>query len=548
MTSSTGVRPAAVTARGWGWRHAGRTRPAVSGLDLDIRPGERVLLLGPSGAGKSTLLHALAGVLGDSAAGASGPAGDSGDAEDTDETGSLLIDGAPPRAQRGRAGLVQQDPETQVVLSRLGDDVAFGAENLAVPAAEIWPRVREALDDVGLGRLPLDHPTSALSGGQKQRLALAGILAMRPGLLLLDEPTANLDPAGVLEVRDAVGRCLDKTGATLVVVEHRVAVWKDLVDRIVVLQPGSATNPAVLIDGPPDRVLAEARDMLIGAGVWVPGYVPKTRARAGAAGDVAPGAGTAGQLLLAAEDLAVSRERPRRSGLRDGFRKIAPRPVQSGISAQVRAGEALTITGQNGSGKSTLALTLAGLLRPVAGTVTAAAELSRELNGGAGTDPYRWKAQQLIARIGTVFQEPEHQFVTGRVLDELMFGPRHLGYGEERVDELLERLRLTELVDANPYTLSGGEKRRLSVATVLAAHPQVLVLDEPTFGQDANTWAELASFLSELLDAGTAVVSVTHDAEFSAVLGGTELRLRSGETAAADAPGPDLELPEGASP
>ena len=152
-----------------------------------------------------------------------------------------------------------------------------------------------------------------------------------------------------------------------------------------------------------------------------------------------------------------------------------------------------------------------------------------DLSAGAGIDPYRWKAQQLIARIGTVFQEPEHQFVTGRVLDELMFGPRHLGRGEERVDELLERLRLTELVDANPYTLSGGEKRRLSVATVLAAHPQVLVLDEPTFGQDANTWAELASFLSELLDGGTAVVSVTHDAEFSEVLGGTELSLRAPE-------------------
>jgi energy-coupling factor transport system ATP-binding protein len=151
-----------------------------------------------------------------------------------------------------------------------------------------------------------------------------------------------------------------------------------------------------------------------------------------------------------------------------------------------------------------------------------------ELSAGAGIDPYKWRAQQLIARIGTVFQEPEHQFVTGRVLDELQFGPRHLGRGEDRVDELLERLRLTHLVDANPYTLSGGEKRRLSVATVLAAHPQVLVLDEPTFGQDANTWAELASFLSELLDAGTAVVSVTHDEEFTHVLGGTELRLGSG--------------------
>ncbi len=524
MTSMQGTRPAAVTARGWGWRHAGRARPAVNALDLDIRPGERVLLLGPSGAGKSTLLHALAGVLGDSSA---GEPGSSYDAEDADETGSLLIDGAPPRARRGRAGLMQQDPETQVVLSRVGDDVAFGAENLSVPPAEIWGRVRESLDDVGLGALPLDHPTSALSGGQKQRLALAGILTMRPGLLLLDEPTANLDPAGVLEVRDAVGRCLDKTGATLVVVEHRVAIWKDLVDRIVVLQPGSATDPAVLIDGPPDRVLDQARDMLIAAGVWVPGHVPVTRPRA-AGQDVPAGHRAAGQdvpagVLLAADGLAVSRERPRRAGLREGFRRIPPQPVQSGITARIRAGEALTITGPNGSGKSTFALTLAGLLQPVGGTVSA----SEALSAGAGTDPYRWKAQQLIARIGTVFQEPEHQFVTGRVLDELMFGPRHLGYGEDRVEELLERLRLTDLVDANPYTLSGGEKRRLSVATVLAAHPKVLVLDEPTFGQDANTWAELASFLSELLDAGTAIVSVTHDEEFTAALGGTELTLRA---------------------
>ncbi|MDR6559380.1 energy-coupling factor transport system ATP-binding protein [Arthrobacter pascens] len=519
-----GVRPAAVTARGWGWRHAGRTTPAVNALDLDIRPGERVLLLGPSGAGKSTLLHALAGVLGDSTSGSStADDGGSADSDDADESGSLLIDGEPPRAQRGRAGLVQQDPETQVVLSRLGDDVAFGAENLSVPRDTIWSRVHEALDDVGLAHLPLDHPTSALSGGQKQRLALAGILAMRPGLILLDEPTANLDPAGVLEVRDAVGRCLDKTGATLVVVEHRVAVWKDLVDRIIVLQPGSATQPAVLIDGTPDQVLVQAREMLIAAGVWVPGYVPPTRQRSpgGLAGariqpDVAPG-----QLLLAAEGVSVSRERPRRRG----FTSVPPQPVQRNITAQVRAGEALTITGANGAGKSTFALTLAGLLPPIEGKVSAAVELSR----GAGIDPYKWRAEQLIARIGTVFQEPEHQFVTGRVLDELQFGPRHLGHGEKRVDELLERLRLTDLVDANPYTLSGGEKRRLSVATVLAAHPQVLILDEPTFGQDANTWAELASFLSELLDAGTAVVSVTHDQEFTQVLGGTELKLGAPE-------------------
>ncbi|MFP3580631.1 ABC transporter ATP-binding protein [Arthrobacter sp. SIMBA_036] len=523
MGSTYDARPAAILAEGWGWRHAGRPQPAIQGLDLRIEPGERVLLLGPSGAGKSTLLHALAGVLGD-------------EEDDSDETGSLLIDGVAPRAQRGRAGLMQQDPETQVVLSRVGDDVAFGAENLCVPREEIWARVHEALDDVGLrtaagAGLALDHPTAALSGGQKQRLALAGILAMRPGLILLDEPTANLDPEGVLEVRDAVRRCLDRTGATLVVVEHRVSVWKDLVDRVVVLQPGSggtsaspgkSAAPGVLADGSPGKVLSEQRSMLMAAGVWVPGYVPPTRARRtghserghSERGNSEPGAA---ELLLAAQDLAVSREKPRRRG----FKSIPPVPVQSGITAQVRSGQALTIMGPNGAGKSTFALTLAGLLAPVRGQVSAAVELSQ----GAGIDPFRWKAEQLISRIGTVFQEPEHQFVTGKVLDELMFGPKHLGHGQERVDELLERLRLTHLVDANPYTLSGGEKRRLSVATVLAAHPKVLVLDEPTFGQDANTWAELASFLSELLDAGTAVVSVTHDQEFSSVLGGTELRL-----------------------
>ncbi|GAP60932.1 putative ABC transporter ATP-binding protein OB0804 [Arthrobacter sp. Hiyo1] len=301
--------------------------------------------------------------------------GEEGD--DADETGSLLVDGVSPKAQRGRAGLMQQDPETQVVLSRLGDDVAFGAENLCVPRDEIWKRVHEALDDVGLlrsaggsasGNFSLDHPTSALSGGQKQRLALAGILAMRPGLILLDEPTANLDPAGVLEVRDAVGRCLDKTGATLVVVEHRVSVWKDLVDRIVVLQPGSSSSggstPAVLLDGDPNTVLAQARDMLTAAGVWVPGYVPATRPRSGTgAGPAADsGAGSSrkgGELLLATQELAVSRERTRRRG----FKTIAPRPVQSGLDAEVFAGRALTITGPNGAGKSTFALTSRGCWR-----------------------------------------------------------------------------------------------------------------------------------------------------------------------------------------
>lgn len=476
-----------VRARGWGWRHGGRKAFAARGLDLDIRPGERVLLLGASGAGKSTVLSGLAGLLG---------TGDEGEQE-----GELLLDGAHPAEARGRAGLVLQDPETQVVLARVGDEVAFAAENLSVPREEIWRRVGRALDDVGLD-LPLDHPTTALSGGQKQRLALASVLAMEPGLLLLDEPTANLDPEGILEVRDAVVRVLERTGATLVVVEHRVAVWADVVDRVVVLDAGGG----VLADGPPGTVLAEGptRDRLAAAGVWVPGWQPDV-------GGPLPAGG--GEALLSASGLTVART------------KRGPAAVED-LGIEVRAAGALSITGPNGAGKSTAALTLGALLRPRAGRLEASAALA----GTADGNPFRWRSSELVQRIGTVFQEPEHQFLTATVGDELEFGPRRVSGAPDlrRVTDVAERLRLTHLLKANPFTLSGGEKRRLSVATMLATAPRILILDEPTFGQDAGTWAELVTLLRELIDDGVSVLSVTHDADFIAALGGATLHISGG--------------------
>lgn len=479
---------ARVVARGWGWRHAGRRRWAVSDIDLTIESGERVLLLGASGAGKSTLLRALAGVLG-------------GD-EDGEATGELTLDGAHPASVRGVAGMVLQDPDAQVILARVGDDVAFGCENLGVPPGEIWPRVGEALDAVGLP-VPLDHPTSALSGGQKQRLALAGALAMRPKLLLLDEPTANLDPEGARKVRDAVAAVTARTGATLVVVEHRVDLWADLVDRVVVLAP----DGGVLADGAPADVFAAAVDALTQAGVWVPG-VPVRIAQRPRAAEASP--------LVVGTRLAVGR---RRSGRREAF------AAASGIDVRLNAGRALAITGANGAGKSTLALTLAGLLPPIDGEVRAADALA----AGVGSEPSRWRAAQLLTRIGTVFQEPEHQLLTARVRDELAVGPRALGLSEAevaaRVDPLLERLRLGRLAEVNPFTLSGGEKRRLTVAAVLAAAPRVILLDEPTYGQDARTWRELADLIDELRADGTAIGFVSHDPSLVAALADDELRL-----------------------
>jgi energy-coupling factor transport system ATP-binding protein len=471
--------PAGVIARGWGWRHASRRAWALRDVTLEIAPGERVLLLGASGSGKSTLLAGLAGVLG-------------GD-EEGEAVGELRIDGLPASAARGRAGLVLQDPDSQVILARVGDDVAFGCENLGVARPEIWRRVDEALAAVALD-VPRDRATKALSGGQKQRLALAGAIAMRPGLLLLDEPTANLDPGGVADVRAAVARTLDSHPATLVVVEHRVEVWLPIVDRVIVLGAGG-----VIADGSPHRVLHEQGERLARAGVWVPGIPPARPAPPRAA----PGAD-----LLRARGLSVER--------------VRGRAVAADIDTAVRAGAVLAVTGPNGAGKSTLGLTLAGLLPPAAGQLHA----SEALADGAGDSPIGWTSRQLLTRIGTVFQEPEHQLLTRTVRDELEVGPRALGaLDPQRVDELLERLRLDHLAAANPYTLSGGEKRRLTVAAALATRPRILVLDEPTFGQDARTWAELVALLAEVRDDGVGLVAITHDEDVVTALHAQRLAL-----------------------
>ncbi|NUL47524.1 ABC transporter ATP-binding protein [Cellulosimicrobium funkei] len=539
---------ACITAEGWGWRHAGRSAAAVAGLDLTVPAGQKVLLAGPSGAGKSTLLYALAGVL--------------DPADESEETGRLLVDGVPSRELRGHAGLVQQDPETQVILSRVGDDAAFGAENLQVPRERIWDRVRDALAAVGLGEeqgISLSRDTSKLSGGQKQRLALAGILAMRPPVILLDEPTANLDPAGVLEVRDAVLAVVQRTGATLVVVEHRLAVWAEHVDRLLVLEPGGGISH----DGTPDRLLSPGpvREALAATGVWVPGHVPvptlhnwrSNPAHSGAdsgrkratsdlqlqqEGTTAARPGTLPACrLLSARALSVSRE-PVRPGWRRRF-SPAPEPVQRDLDLTLEAGEAVVVTGANGSGKSTLLLTLAGLIPAHAGALTAGPALKGERGGRLVDDPFRWRAADLVSRIGTVFQEPEHQFVATTVRDELLFGPRHardprtgrrLFTDEEaagRAQALLEALRLTALAEVNPFTLSGGEKRRLSVATVLAAGPEVVFLDEPTFGQDATTWAVLVGLLRGIVAEGRSVVAVTHDRDFATALQARTVRLEA---------------------
>ncbi|MFJ4221510.1 ABC transporter ATP-binding protein [Curtobacterium luteum] len=512
---------ARIAFAGWGWRYPERSEWAVRGVDLVVEPGERVAVVGPSGAGKSTLLRAVAAVLPDEP--------DATDDTAAEVEGTLLVDGADPRDARGRVGLVMQDPEAHTVMSRIGDDVAFGCENTGVPREETWERVRSALEVVGLD-LPLDRSTAQLSGGQRQRLALAGVLAMRPGALVLDEPCANLDPSGVEQVHEAVRALLAATGATLLVVEHRIGTWLDLVDRLVLLEPGGG----VVADGAPAAVLAEHGDALTAAGVWVPGAEPERgSARTGrdAPDDsvrldpalpdsVRLDPALPDSVLLEAADLATARGRGR------GGRRVG-----SGIDLDVRRGSVTAVTGPNGVGKSTLGLTLAGLLRPADGVLRAAPALA----GQAGPSPHAWTSRALAARIGTVFQDPEHQFVARTVCDELAAGPRALGQDDVdgRVGELLDAFRLAPLADADPFTLSGGEQRRLAIAAVVAARPPVVVLDEPTSGQDRATWESVVQHLGALADAGTAIVAITHDRDLVRALDADEVVLTATGAAAA---------------
>ena len=458
-----------VAARGYGWTHAGRAAAALADIDFVIEPGEKVLLCGDSGSGKSTLLAAIAGVLG-------------GDDEGT-RVGEILLEGADGNVEQpGRTipvGLVLQDPDSQVIAARVGDDVAFGCENLAYPREEIWRRVNAALEMVG-PYVDLDFPTERLSGGQKQRLALAGVIAMGAGVVLLDEPTANLDPEGARDVIEAVSTMVERTGATLIVVEHQHAAWKGVLDRAIELKDGR-----IVAEGPLDSVVANR----------TVADLPDAR-----------GVAKHSEPALWSTDLVTRFGPPR--------------------SFELPRGASTVITGPNGAGKTTWMMTVAGLLPAESGEIGVADFVRRGLKGS----PLEWKSRELADRIGFVFQNPEHQFVARTVAEELRVGPKVMRreVPEAHIAELVDALRLGHLLNANPFTLSGGEKRRLSVATALVSAPEVLLLDEPTFGQDTHTFSELVWLLRRMADEGTTIASVTHDPLFISALGDHRVEVTRG--------------------
>ena len=481
MGRGTGAR---ITARGWGFGYPGRVDPALEGVSFTVEPGELVVLMGASGSGKSTLLAAMAGTL---------PTGG--------ESGSLEVEVVGSGGQLPRVGLVQQEPEGNIVMQRIGDDVAFPLENAAVPPAEIWRRVDESVAGVSLA-VDQSRDTALLSGGQQQLLAVAAASVVRPDLLLLDEPTANLDPRAAAEVLAAVDRARNEHGGTIVVVEHRVEAWLQRADRVLLVEGAGVVALA------PDEVTAYLGARPESARrVWVDHAHLTLR----------PPISEPGAVVLRAHGLSCPGRLP-------------PTDLVA------RAGEVVAVTGPPGSGKSTLLACLAGLLTPTSGTL--------ELPGSDRSDPWTWSSVDVAATFGVVFQNPEHQFVTGAVSDEVHHGLLGMGVAEEearaRADRMLARLHLTHLAQADPFTLSGGEQRRLSVGSALALDPGILLLDEPTFGQDPATWDEIVEVIAAHRDAGGAVVMATHDPDLVRVLSARRVQLAAAADRRHPTDGPPL--------
>lgn len=475
--------------------------PTPSDVSFDVRPGEVVLLLGPSGSGKSTLALAMNGLIPHAV-----PAAVEGDIRVRGEDAAT----AAVAELATTVGMVFQDPDAQLITGTLLDEVAFGPENLKLPVEVVLARAESALRRVGLWDRRHESP-DVLSGGGRQRLAIACTLAMGSPVLVLDEPTANLDPRGVDDVYGALRDVVDEGDRAIVLVEHNLDAAVGLVDRVIVLD----ASGCLVADGSVDAVLRGRADELHALGVWLPtatlaalrlrrvGYaldpLPLTPgelraglADAGASSVVAirpPEPRVYGDPLVRVEGLRLSRGRT---------------PVLHGIDLEIARGEFVAVVGANGAGKTTLVQAVAGVLRPPRGAVRV-----------DGLDVRRADPRALARRVGFVFQNPEHQFITTTVYDEIAHGLRRQRLdGDEvrrRTDDLLARFGLADKAGVHPFLLSGGQKRRLSVGTALVGGAELLVLDEPTFGQDRARADELLSLLDDLQAGGTTILIVTHD-------------------------------------
>jgi energy-coupling factor transport system ATP-binding protein len=489
----------AVTVDGVAFTYLGAAKPALRGVSFAQSAGEMIGVMGASGAGKSTLAKCLNRIV--------------PEFEDGDFRGAIMIAGERLAHLRvcevaPKVGMVFQDFESQLFSTNVAHEVAFAMEQVGMDRADMNRRIAPALEAVGLRGFEHRDPTS-LSGGEKQRLAIASVLALRPGLIVLDEPTTDLDPEGRAEVFALIRR-LRAQGLSLIVIEHESEELRSA-DRIIILREGE-----IVADDSP-RVVFARSELLEECGVRPPGLGRALKLL---------GIDAQAESVEQAYDAIVAAY-PRLGSAVQGsddsdrrttdvpqndaalvevenvsFSYSGPRVLDS-IDLRVEAGDFLAIVGQNGSGKTTLAKQIVGLLQPAAGRVML-----------SGKDRISMRPAETAREVAYVFQNPDHQIFAATVEEEIAFGPRNFGLGADeikrRCEEVLIAVGLETERQSDPFLLSKGERQRLAVASVLVLKPRMLILDEPTTGLDHREQLRMMALVRELNRSGIAIVIITH--------------------------------------
>jgi energy-coupling factor transporter ATP-binding protein EcfA2 len=473
-------------------------------VDLEVHPGEFVLVIGPSGCGKSTLALCLNGII---------PTVLGGRIK-----GRVYIEGVDTRESTvyelgTKIGIVFQDPDAQLCNLYVEEEVAFGPANLMMDKEVVLARVERALESVGESEIR-HKLIYEISGGQKQRVAIASVLAMEPKILLFDEPTANLDPLGAVQIFDLMKRINQEMGITIIVIEHNVDSVMCHADRLILMEKGT-----IRYNGPPRELMREkGRFILDDLGLRIPQVCELGLMMEEKGLSLSPFPLTVheaaqaisqqdGRLEFSLQQSSASREEEAPPVIQtanldfvypDGTHAVKD------VSLEIGRGDVVSIIGKNGSGKTTLTSLFVGLNKPTSGTGTV-----------CGLDLATATIRELTGKVGYVFQYPEHQFVEDTVYKEVAFSLKAQKRSPEEVDarvnQVLELLGLESMKDKHPLRLSMGQKRRLSVATMLILNTNILILDEPTTGQDRKNIDNIMQIMMETNRTGTTIILITHD-------------------------------------